>query len=79
MEEKGKENGKEAKISPDKFAALAQIAAQLCEVVVMCAPAFGAGSRGAEIVAMAVEVRPRLAELLEGLKKESEKEGGKTK
>ncbi len=69
------ENGKTAEIGPEKFAALAEIAAQLCEVVVMCAPAFGAGSRGAEIVAMAYNVRPKLAEMLAGLKSQEEKAG----
>ena len=74
MEENGKDNGKEAEIGPEKFAALAEIAAQLCDVVLMCAPAFAPNSRGAQIVAMAADVQPRLAEMLASMAKEKGKE-----
>ena len=50
--------------TPEKFATLAQLALEFCDMVIMCAPAFAGGSRGARVLTSAHQVRPLLVGML---------------
>lgn len=70
MEEKKKKR----ELDAEEAFGLVRLAAQMCEMVCLCAPMFGAGSQGEQLVKTAREVQPRLAEMLTSLAKEKGKE-----
>ena len=61
---KTEEPKNENEITPEKFAALAGVALQLCDLALMCAPAFAEGSQGARTVELARVARPNLAAIV---------------
>lgn len=61
---KAKEPKNKNEITPEQFAALAGVALQLCDLALMCAPAFAAGSQGAQTVELARVSRPNLAAIV---------------
>ena len=59
-----KQPAPEEKYTPEKFTMLARLSLTFCDMVIMCAPAFAAGSRGARVLAAAHNVRPHLVGIL---------------
>lgn len=59
-----KQPAPEEKYTPEKFATLAQLALAFCDMVIVCAPAFAEGSRGARVLAAAYNARPHLVGML---------------
>ena len=68
MEEKN-----ENEATAENLAVLAKIALRLCDMVAMCAPPFAEGSLGAQTVAMARDVRPRLVGMVSAFERKAKK------
>ena len=60
-------------VTVENLAVLAKVALRLCDMVVMCAPPFAAGSLGAQTVAMARDVRPRLVGMVAAFERKAQK------
>ena len=69
MEQQPKEN----EATPENLVALAKIAIRMSDMVIICAPAFAAGSQGAQTVAMAHDIRARLVGIVTAYEREARK------
>ena len=64
----------DGKITPENFAVLAKVTIKLCDMVIMCAPPFAPGSSGAQTVAIAQDIRPRLVGMIRGFDRDAKSE-----
>lgn len=67
------EHQEEIEVTPESLAALAKIATRMCDMVIICAPTFAAGSYGAKTVEMAHAMRPRLVGMIAACERKAQK------